>query len=342
MQSLSPRQQLVLTRTHQASLLRREKGQRRHQRSALVAQQHADQHFADQRLRTLETELETLLCRQREIRSKRKSHSPLKPAIGRFRQRLLERNEFLQSLRDSLGERTASPRVYKEKPRTELVVLAGEIMRMHILGQGESFTAVSQQMAASRSRGLNLSLPEEAVLEALEPINIAEMQPLSAKTMKMELKPVESDFKANPVLLKPVDVGKPAENREKPTEKSPSTAFPLHFSPNTKARKTLSLLSKSQKDSSSGPKSQVSHSISATESLHSDQPFALPESTRSQGLQGRMGRYYKERVKPDFSPKELRPFFPWLPDSAQEAELRRKLSTLQRIHLQELPSPCSK
>ena len=271
----------------------------------------------------------------------------------------------MQTLRDSLGERTGSPRVYKGKPRAELVVVAGEVMPMHILGEGELVTAVSQQMGKSgwfSGRGLNLSLPEEAVLEDLEPVGVQEFHSLSTREMKMELKPVESDFQKPQVLLKPVEndfrepqvllkpvnVVQPAAKRKTTAENGSRSGFQSDLPTTKKARKTRSLLSKSQAavDSQPSPnpkpsETQVSHSISVAVSLHSaDQPpFPpdLPDSTKSQGLPGRMVRYYKERVKPDFSPKVLRTFFAVLPDSAQEAELRRKLSTLQRVRLQELP-----
>lgn len=340
-----------------------------HQRSALAAQLYSDRIRDDNRLQSLEIELESLLRRQREERSKRepKKHSNFRFAVCKLREKLTQRTEFLQDLRDNLGERSnqSSPKVYKEKPRAELVQVAGETMQMHILGyqkpfEMQSFTAIHPQIALKRESlrsGLNLSLPEIEVLEGLEPMSGKEIKLLSTKKQKIPGKSAESGLEEAQSLLKPASLHSSAQRkREKPminTAEKPK--FPDNSSNRKKTPKTHSLLSKSMVavDSLPAPsdspieKPSVSHSKSISEavSLLSSHPETVPigqlqdfpESTRSTGLCDRMGRYYKERVKPDFPPKSFRPFIPLIPESVLEAELRRKIGSLQRIRLQELP-----
>ena len=343
-----------------------------HQRSALAAQLQSDRVRDDNRLQSLEVQLESLLRRQREERSKRELNKRcnFRIAVGRLRKKLVQRTEFLQDLRDNLGERSnqSSPKVYKEKPRAELVQVAGEVMQMHILGEMQdtkpfevqSFTAIQPQISLKNQSlrgGLNLSLPEEAVLEGLEPKSAKESKHLSTKEQKIKAKLAESGLEEAQSLLKPASLHSTAQRkREKTTNyTAEKPQFPGNASNRKKTAKTRSLLSKSMVavDSLPAPsdspieKPSVSHSKSISEavSLLSSNPESLPiaplqdlpESTRSMGLYERMGRYYRDRVKPDFSPKVLRTFFSWVPESAQEAELRRKIGSLQRIRLQELP-----
>jgi hypothetical protein len=343
-----------------------------HQRSALAAQLQSDRVRDDNRLQSLEMQLESLLRRQREERSKRelKQSCNFRIAVGKLRKKLVQRTEFLQDLRDNLGERSnqSSPRVYKEKPRAELVQVAGEVMQMHILGEMQdtkplemqSFTAIQRQISFKRESpksGLNLSLPEVAVLEALEPMSAKEIKRLSTKEQKIRVKLAESGLEEAQSLLKPASLNSTAQRiRENPINSTAEKPlFPGTPSNRKKTAKRRSLLSKSMVAVDSVPaptdspieKPSVSHSKSISEaaSLLSSNPENLPmaplqdppDSTRSMGLYERMGRYYRERVKPDFSPKVLRNFFPWVPESALEAELRRKIGSLQRIRLQELP-----